>query len=366
MQQQTWSRRRFLATIGLGVAGAYLGVACSQSSGQTGGLVGPGAKPVGSVGSLIGPTVLPTVVASPTPGKLLIVLDGKFQIFDLSTMSASAISHFPKGAFAASPSASPDRKQIAFTYYVIPTDQKDLGGSDLYTMGANGGNVKMVRNHGDPGATFEDPCWSADGQSILVTQRSPIYTQGQYSGETLAILKAGADGSEPTALIKNALEAAASPDGKYVIYTAVDDTGQPTGLFRVDVDGSNPTALLASAGFGYIHGPHFSPDSASITFAAVGGPAGGQPTPKVGWLPPGVGIAEAHGIPWDIWTVRLDGSGLKRLTYESEDTPTPVWSPDGKWVAFAGEIGLYLVDADGKQTVRFSTLVSGGGIAWLA
>jgi Tol biopolymer transport system component len=366
MQFQSWSRRRFLAACGFGVAAAGLGVACGQSSGQDGGLVGPGAKPLGSPGSLIGPTILPTVVASPTPGKLLIVLDGNFQIFDLSTMSATVSSHFPKGAFAASPSASPDRKQVAFTYYVVPTDQKDLGGSDLYTMDASGGNVKMVHSHGDPGATFEDPGWSADGQSILATRRTPIYNQGQYAGETLAVLKAGLDGSEPTTLIKNALEATASPDGKYLIYTAVDDKGQPTGLFRADVDGSNPTGLLANAGFGYIHGPHFSHDSTLITFAAVGGPTSSPPTPKVGWLPPGVGIAEAHGIPWDIWTVRPDGTGLKRLTYESEDTPTPVWSPDGKWVAFAGEIGLYLVDADGKQTVRFSTLVSGGGIAWLA
>lgn len=76
-------------------------------------------------------------------------------------------------------------------------------------------------------------------------------------------------------------------------------------------------------------------------------------------------IAEAHGIPWDIWSVKPDGSDLTQLTRISEDTPVPTWSPDSNWIAIAGEIGLYLVDAAGKQTIRLATTVSAGGIGWL-
>ena len=53
------------------------------------------------------------------------------------------------------------------------------------------------------------------------------------------------------------------------------------------------------------------------------------------------------------------------MTHEGEDQPTPTWSPDGSWIAFAGEIGLYLVDPAGLQTQRISPTVSTGGIAWL-
>jgi Tol biopolymer transport system component len=305
------------------------------------------------------------VTASPSKGKLLIVQGGNFQIFDLSTLALQPLSHFPKGAFAASPSLSHDRTKVAYTYYVVPTDPKDLGGSDLWTMDPSAANQKLAQGHGVPGATYEDPCWTSDGAAILATLREPIYSGGQYQGESLSIKRVPLDGSDPTTVLKNALGPGTSPDGKSLVYTTVDDKGNPGGLFRAAADGSNPTELLANQGFAIIRAPTFSPDGSLVTFAAVGGPRTNPPTPAASGLLPGVGIAEAHGIPWDIWTVRPDGSELKQLTHESEDTPTPVWSPDGKWIAFAGEIGLYLVDAAGKSTVRLSTAVSGGGIAWI-
>ena len=315
----------------------------------------------------IGPAILPTAVASPVKGKLLIVQNGNLVTFDLGAMKVESVSHFPKGAYAASPRMSHDRKNLVYTYYVVPTDPKDLGGSDLYVADATGANGRLLRSHPDAGATFEDPEWTADGGAILATLRRPIYNNvNQYQGETLSIVKVGLDGADPVVIVKDGLGPATSPDGKYLVYTSVDPKGQPNGLRIADSNGQNTKDLLTGGSFAYARGPAFSPDGTQIAFAAVPGTGAVVPGKKGGAVIPIYEVVEAHGIPWDIWTVRPDASELQRLTNESEDTPTPTWSPTGEWIAFSGEIGLYLVDVGGKNTIRVSTAVSGGGVTWFS
>ncbi len=76
----------------------------------------------------------------------------------------------------------------------------------------------------------------------------------------------------------------------------------------------------------------------------------GWPSPitqPVAWSPDGRriafarltsrGLKDAHGYPYqhcDIFIVNADGSGLHRLTHTG-DAWTPVWSPDGREIAFA-------------------------------
>jgi len=358
------SRRRVLEALGVTGVTALVG-ACS--SGQP-------AVPVS--GSTLGPVSLPTVTASPVPGKLLIVGNGNLRVFDLSALQSHQLTYFPQGAYAASPALSWDRARIVYTYYVIPKNEQTLGGSDLYTVDADGKNPKLLQKHGAPGATYEVPCWSADDKAVFATHRVPLYdAKNQYQGESLAVHKVSLDGTAPISLVESAMSPAASPDGKFLAYIPTDKSGQGKGISVGDADGKNGKPILDKAGFSLVNAPCFAPDSARIAFAAVGGPrtagpsARSAPAPDAEFsfrLPFAPAVAEAHGIPWDIWTVHPDGSGLTQLTRISEDTPVPIWSPDGKWIAIAGEIGVYLVDAQGKQTLRLSTAVSAGGIGWLS
>jgi tricorn protease len=44
----------------------------------------------------------------------------------------------------------------------------------------------------------------------------------------------------------------------------------------------------------------------------------------------------AFGYAGDLWTARLDGSDVRRLTTADGDETNPVFSPDGRWIAFSG------------------------------
>lgn len=352
------SRRRWCTALAVGGA-SVLGAACSSTRGMSGPPTPPRSSPPA------GPTVLPRADAAPTSGKLVIVLNNNLAVVDLETLQARPLTHFPAGAYATSPCLSPDRQQIAFTYFVPARDQTDLGGADLYLIEASGANPRRLHAHPASGAGFEAPAWTADGKAILATVRTPIYDQGQSKGESVAIVRVGLDGSGPVALIPNALGPATSPDGKHLAYSTVDSRGNFATLSIADLSGHNPRPLLTSQDFYAWGSPAFSPDGATLAFAATGGPNSALPSIKHGWVPPGTGIAEAHAAYWEIWTVHPDGTNRIQLTHESEDSPIPAWSPDGKWIAIAGEMGTYVIDATGTRTVQISSYAT-PGLAWLA
>jgi TolB protein len=327
---------------GAAVLASLAGVAC-------------GAQPAATPTSALNPKVLPTVTASPVTGHLLLVHGGNAFDFDLATLRETQLSHFNPNVFLTTPALSPDRRQLAYTFYVMPSDPKDLGGSDLYVSNADTSAPRQIRAHPRSGASFEEPSWSADGNAIFATVRE----SGSGTGsDVVTINQVGVKDGEMKPVVSNAQSPSASPDGKHLAYLTRDANGVVSHLLIAGPDGSSPRELAADAKFTMVRAPRFSPDGNSLAFAAVGGPTP-PPTRTASLF---VGVAEAHGTPWEIWTIRPDGTNLHRLTDEQEDSPTPAWSPDGRWIAFAGEIGTYLVDAAGRKTLCLTTIVSAGGL----
>jgi TolB protein len=84
--------------------------------------------------------------------------------------------------------------------------------------------------------------------------------------------------------------------------------------------------------------------------SCYGGPA---------WSPDGRWLAFARylGKP-GIWTMNVNGSGLRPLTRGELDT-APTWSPDGSTIAFARETGsgaaIWLVDVNGSNQRQLTT-----------
>jgi hypothetical protein len=74
-------------------------------------------------------------------------------------------------------------------------------------------------------------------------------------------------------------------------------------------------------------------------------------------------MAQDHAdAAWNIWVMRGDGSDPQLLTDDAADDMSPVWSPDGRFVAFVSERDgnreIYVMKGDGTQQVNLTNHLS--------
>jgi TolB protein len=129
-------------------------------------------------------------------------------------------------------------------------------------------------------------------------------------------------------------------NGKIVFVSGRDDvdpsrcfTGCNTEIYTMSADGSGQTRLTYTPDAEST--PAWSPDGAKIAFTHT--PAGGDP---------------------DIWVMNADGSAPVNLT--AGESPLqdadPAWSADGQKIVFSkGDVGLYVMDADGSDPTPLFT-----------
>ena len=179
----------------------------------------------------------------------------------------------------------------------------------------------------------------------------------------LFIANADGSGERPLLAVRDMdYDASFSPDGRSIVFTS--EREGSADLFRVNVDGTGVERLTDSPA--YDDQAAFSPDGARVVFVttrgggtanlwtldlatkaarAVTSGAGGDYRPS--WSPDGQWIAFASGrnsdLPFahgrwehlqlaDIYIVRPDGSGLKRLTEHGNFCGSPKWTADSRRV----------------------------------
>lgn len=160
-----------------------------------------------------------------------------------------------------------------------------------------------------------------------------------FAGIGLAVWAFRAPSSRPTPAaspVENGLLA-------FSLGTAIDTVGPDgTGLTSLRTE-----ALVAA------YGPVWSPDGARIAFYGyprVSGTCGG-------------------GSNYDVYVMNADGSDVQNLTTSPSDVQAcfsqtaPRWSPDGSMLAYDGDDGLYVMNADGSGQRK---LLEDGmtGFAW--
>ena len=116
--------------------------------------------------------------------------------------------------------------------------------------------------------------------------------------------------------------------------------GDGEGIALYDVGGDGPARTLAS-GFDEVGRVTWSPDGATLAFAAL------------------------RGANWDIYQVARDCTGMRRLTEHPAHDAWPAWSPDGRQVAFTSyrddTLDLYRLTVDGSgQTIVERVTTSDG------
>ncbi len=176
-----------------------------------------------------------------------------------------------------------------------------------------------------PGATY-DVAFSPDGSRALFA-----VTEGLGHGSEVWLT--GHDGSDPTLLLREPGHIVAlprwSPDGRQWAYIRMVDSETPFTvgeLWVMDERGARRLSDRADAGRGY--GPAWSPDGRAIAFVVRENAADREADAVAARLESNVYLAEA-------------ASGQVRAVTRFERTmvEAPVWSPDGRRLAFSAGVG---------------------------
>jgi Tol biopolymer transport system component len=250
------------------------------------------------------------------------------------------------GTFAMqAPVLSPDGSRVAYVAFDQSFGSTGVLGSDLRVVTLSGSD-EAVLVHAVAGEFYAAPRWLADGSALVYAHQ---IEGSDEAGRTFLVdverieLASGV----VTVLRENARDPDVSPNGQLLVF--VDEPAISDRLVVQDL-ASNAGVLVASIdqGLNTFRVPQFSPDGEWIGFMASG------EGPEVRALDGGGGASSVELVnrngAQDLWLVRPDGSGLRRITNVIEDAPDFSWSDDGTQALIRGAFGVYLVDVEARVT----------------
>lgn len=223
----------------------------------------------------------------------------------------------PEGADAqscsddANASFSPDSKRIAFTQasgHVKPDRvvENIIEHSAIATMNRDGSDRRVVYQGPPYSADLNEPAFSPDGKQFVFERANS--GSSKPAGKK-AVFVVGAGGSGLRRLTPWAENDGGhpdwSPDGKWILFHSHVDDPQGQGQYLlVHPDGTGRKQLTHFPAGTWVGRASFSPDGKSIVFSK--GASGGNAA---------------------VYTMRLDGSHVERVTHSTLWNSAPSWGP---------------------------------------
>jgi Tol biopolymer transport system component len=259
----------------------------------------------------------------------------------------------------------PSTGKIAFTIL-----DKNSNTSQIYQMDGDGRNqLKLTAL--DIG---EFPSWSPDGKKL-------IYSTSATS--KASIVGINVDGTGKTSITNETADKwpSWSRDGKRIVFISYRDFkyNSSNEIYMMNADGSNQTRLTEND---FLEAyPCLSPDNTKISFVSktndlwvmnvdgtnrVNLTNSGSNESNIFpvWSPDGKKIAfqrenSENNRNWQIWVMDADGSNQTKLTNILAKNVCPTWSPDGQMIAFISERDggareIYAMKADGSNQTRLT------------
>lgn len=250
---------------------------------------------------------------------------------------------------------------------VFQSTRDDLKADQIFTMNADGSDVKMVST--GKGRTTCAYFLKGDRKLLYASTHlggdepppPPDPSQGYVWGifPTYDVFIANADGSDVERLTtKNGYDAEAtvSPDGKKIVFTSTRDGDLE--LYSCDIDGRNVKRLTHE--LGYDGGAFFSPDSQMICYRA-NHPKSDEDVKTYKDL---LSRDLVKPNKMELWVMNADGSNKRQVTSNGFANFCPFFTPDGKKLIFSSNMDdpkgrppnfeLYLINLDGTGLERLT------------
>jgi serine/threonine protein kinase len=189
---------------------------------------------------------------------------------------------------------SPDGKSIAWLRTFKELTQ------EIVVRDFGTGKERQVTHEGH---NIDEVCWTANDRIIYSSSKAGSTTLWMIpaaGGESVQITKEGPD-----------MGMTVSADCRKLVFYRKRTLGF---IWRAGIDGSNPKQLTFDGR--PVGSVQFSPDRKRIIFAGGG---------------------DEFGFWSGVYLIDRDGHNRQELVPTTEDAANPVWSPDGKWIAYSSQ-----------------------------
>jgi len=242
-----------------------------------------------------------------------------------------------------SPAKTDNTSKVLFSALLSSNPQK----SQLFTMNSDGSSETQLTNFVTTGSLFTGfGSWSPDGtQIVFVTSKD-----GNSGGEIYSMKSDGTAAKRLTNNLRSEEYPTYSKDGSKILYSVMVSTSpEKSQLFTMNSDGSGETQLT-----------NFSTTTSLFTGYAS-------------WSPDGTQIVfvtnkDGNNNGGEIYSMKADGTNLKRLTNNQRSESSPTYSKDGGKILYSAMVStspeksqLFTMNSDGtneSQLTNFSTTTS--------